>query len=53
VKWAPFAVRSAQLLASLVPVAGFFVALTFTVGPVMAGASDAVGWLADRIGGVQ
>lgn len=44
-------VRSAQLLASLVLVGGFFAALTFTVGPVLDAASSAVGWVADRIGG--
>lgn len=32
-------------------VAGFFVALTFTVGPVLGAAGSAVGWVVDRIGG--
>lgn len=45
-----FALRTAQLLASMVPIVAFFLLLTYTVGPVMAGASDVVGWFADRIG---
>jgi len=51
VKRAPFPVRLVQLLASMVPVIAFFVLLTYTVGPVMAGASDLVGWFANLIGG--
>lgn len=42
-----------QGLGTAVLVAGFFVALTFTVGPVLGAVSSAAGWVADRIGGAR